>query len=526
MSPSPFPAGQGATLAGLGLLVSLLPGGLRAAELNLVDLNRYGARDQVTSAASFADVRPTDWAYQALANLVDRYGCVAGYSNGSFRGGGTISRFEAAALLQACLDRVQERTEELRRLSKEFQAELAQLRGRVDGLEARVGRLVADQFSTTTTLAGQATYVVGANAFGGSARDLVGSSRRGWGGTTFLYDLQLSLDTSFTGKDLLRTVLRDGNFGNSPFGGGGPTGQLSLLEVAFDQECRDLDCPFVLSVDRLFYQFPIGANLTATLGARVEQDDMLAQAPSVYPDDTLLNLMTLAGAPGAYNNHLGSGGGLWWKGGAWSLSANYVAYYGDISDPSLGGIGTAGSNGAGTLQLGYSQEAWGLAAIYSWVQGGFEITGATPQASLAFTDGSHTNAFGLSSFWQPSANGWIPSISAGWGLNSTAYGDDPGPAAVATSQSWMVGLQWKDAFVKDNSLGFAIGQPIFATALRDGSTPNDGNVVLEGWYKVQLTDTMSLMPALFYLNRPLGQDTPASRSFHQLGGLMKTTFTF
>ena len=101
----------------------------------------------------------------------------------------------------------------------------------------------------------------------------------------------------------------------------------------------------------------------------------------------------------------------------------------------------------------------------------------------------------------------------------------PAPA-VATSQSWMVGLQWKDAFVKDNSLGFAIGQPIFATALRDGSTPNDGNVVLEGWYKVQLTDNISLMPGLFYLNRPLGQDTPASRSFHQLGGLMKTTFTF
>lgn len=513
-------------MAGLGLVVSLLPGGLRAAELNLADLNRYGARDQVTSAASFSDVRPTDWAYQALANLVDRDGCVAGYPNGSFRGGGTISRYEAAALLQACLDRVQERTDELRRLSKEFQAELAQLRGRVDGLESRVGRLVADQFSTTTTLSGMATYVVGANAFGGSASDLVGSSRRDWGSTTFVYDLELSLDTSFTGKDLLRTVLRDGSFGKTPFGGGGPTGQLSLLEVAFDQECRDFACPFVIVVDRLFYQFPIGAKFTATFGARVEQDDMLAQVPSVYPDDTLLNVMTLAGAPGAYNNNLGSGAGIWWKDRGWSLSANYIASNGDISNPSIGGIGTGGAEGAGTLQLGYSQEAWGLAAIYSWVQGGFEITGATPQASLAFTDGSHTDAFGLSGFWQPSANGWIPSISVGWGLNSTAYGEDPSPTAVTTSQSWMVGLQWKDAFVKDNTLGFGIGQPIFATALRDGSTPNDGNVVLEGWYKFQLTDNISLMPALFYLNRPLGQDTPASRSFHQLGGLMKTTFNF
>jgi hypothetical protein len=93
---------------------------------------------------SFHDVRPTDWAYQALANLVDRYGCGAGYPNGSFRGGNSISRYEAAALLLACLERVQESTDELRRLSKEFQAELAKLRGRVDGLEARVGRLPTD----------------------------------------------------------------------------------------------------------------------------------------------------------------------------------------------------------------------------------------------------------------------------------------------------------------------------------------------------------------------------------------------
>ena len=142
--------------------------------------------------------------------------------------------------------------------------------------------------------------MVGGNSFSGTARDLVSLSRAGWGGAGFTYDLQLNLDTSFTGKDLLRTVLRDGNFGKSPFGGGGPTGQLSLLEVAFSQDCRDSPCPYVLSVDRLFYQFPLGRQFTATFGARVEQDDMLALAPSVYPEDTLLNVMTLAGAPGAY----------------------------------------------------------------------------------------------------------------------------------------------------------------------------------------------------------------------------------
>ena len=162
-------------------------------------------------------------------------------------------------------------------------------------------------------------------------------------------------------------------------------------------------------------------------------------------------------------------------------------------------------------------ESWALAAIYSRVQGGFGISGATPLASLAFLEGSHTDAYGLSGFWQPLHNGWIPSISAGWGLNSTAYADNPGPDAVATSQSWMVGLQWRDAFVKANTLGFGIGQPIVATALRNGAAPNDGTLVLEGWYKLQLSDQIALMPALFYLSRPLGQETPTGRSYRQLG---------
>ena len=52
-----------------------------------------------------------------------------------------MTRFEAAALLNACLDRVTEVTDELRRLMAEFETELAILKGRVDGLEAKVGEL-------------------------------------------------------------------------------------------------------------------------------------------------------------------------------------------------------------------------------------------------------------------------------------------------------------------------------------------------------------------------------------------------
>jgi hypothetical protein len=123
------------------------------------------ARAQVSNVSQFTDVMPTDWAYQALANLVEQYGCVAGYPNGTFRGNRAMTRYEAAALLNACLDRITEVTDELRRLLKEFETELAILKGRVDGLEARVGELEATQFSATTKLKGVSYWAFGATDF-------------------------------------------------------------------------------------------------------------------------------------------------------------------------------------------------------------------------------------------------------------------------------------------------------------------------------------------------------------------------
>jgi len=42
----------------------------------------------------------------------------------------------------------------------------------------------------------------------------------------------------------------------------------------------------------------------------------------------------------------------------------------------------------------------------------------------------------------------------------------------------------------------------------------------------QVTDNISVTPALFYLSRPLGQDTTPGTTFRQLGGLVKTSFRF
>jgi len=39
---------------------------------------------QITSVSQLSDVQPTDWAFQALQSLVERY-VIAGYPDSSFR---------------------------------------------------------------------------------------------------------------------------------------------------------------------------------------------------------------------------------------------------------------------------------------------------------------------------------------------------------------------------------------------------------------------------------------------------------
>jgi hypothetical protein len=91
---------------------------------------------QVTSVSQLKDVQPTQWSYQAITNLVERYGCVAGYPNGTFQPGQPASRAELAALTNACLDSItQFYTEADAKLAAALRAEYASVSTRVTALE-------------------------------------------------------------------------------------------------------------------------------------------------------------------------------------------------------------------------------------------------------------------------------------------------------------------------------------------------------------------------------------------------------
>jgi hypothetical protein len=472
-----------------------------AAELNTEDVNKYASAAQVTSITQFSDVRPTDWAYQALTNLVDRYGCVAGYPNGTYKGGQSMTRFEAAALLNACLDRVTEVTDELQRLLNEFKVELAVLKGRVDGLEAKVGELEATQFSTTTKLKGEVNFMLG------GVPSLETNKGGNVGNTAFNYDLRLNFDTSFSGKDLLRTRLRSGNFSSDPFGSSSSLFKLDKAETTANQ----------VEIDRLYYQFPVSKSVTLTAGPLVRNTEM-SWVPSVYKSE-ILDFFAVAGTPGVYNKATGAGFGAQWKQptqkgkGGFVAGVNYVAQDGEFSDS-----GVFDSDGALNLlaQVGYRAPQWGVAVGYRY--GGENTRPRTYNGLLGangtLVDGQESNSVALNAYWQPAQSGWVPSVSAGYGYNSV--NGATGKTDATNSDSWMVGLQWRDVFAKGNSAGIALGQaPSAETAGVDDAT------LLEIFYKFQVTDNISITPALFYVdNNQRYQDSS------KWGGVVQTKFTF
>ncbi len=98
------------------------------------------AMAQVTSVSQLRDVQPTEWSYQAISNLISRYGCVAGYPNGTFQPGQPATRAELAALTNACLDRITEfytaaDAQTAAALRAEFSRELSATNKRVSALE-------------------------------------------------------------------------------------------------------------------------------------------------------------------------------------------------------------------------------------------------------------------------------------------------------------------------------------------------------------------------------------------------------
>nr|WP_250121385.1 iron uptake porin [Chroococcidiopsis sp. CCMEE 29] len=224
------------------------------------------AEVQENSVSQLSDVQPTDWAFQALQSLVEQYGYIAGYPDGTYQGDRVLTRYEFAARLNACLNTL---SEQLRnqselssadiattsRLQDEFAAELAALRTRIDSLETHTAELALNQFSTTQ-LSG--SIVV-------AASDLTGDTADGNPDTNIDSNLalnhrtRLNLITSFTGKDRLLVGLQASNRVPNFSGISGT----NMARLSFEVGNTDNN----LRLNLLEYRFPVGDRLNIYLYA-------------------------------------------------------------------------------------------------------------------------------------------------------------------------------------------------------------------------------------------------------------------
>jgi hypothetical protein len=485
---------------------------------NTVEISDDTAWAQVTSVSQLSDVQPTDWAFQALQSLVERYGVIAGYPDGTFRGNRALTRYEFAAGLNAALDRIQElvnagttdlvRKEDLETLQKlqtEFTAELAVLRGRVDVLEAQTAELEANQFSVTTKLHGEAVFglvsVLGGDRADGQPAEQV---------PTLGQRVRLNLDTSFTGRDLLTTRLQASNI--QPLGGTIPgtrgtglilnegSGPLLTNEgrVEFDGTSNN---SFLLGLLR--YRFPVGAKtniyLAGTGNGFVDLDASSQLNP--YFDGGAVSLFGLRNP--IYNYSGGAGLGVRHQFSE-SLELNLGYLVPNASDPtSKNGLFNGQYGALAQVIVSPSDRArLGLTYINSYTPGFSPAFGTSTGSNLSnstFGLPVSVNSYGLSGTFTISPKfalgGWV-------GYSEQRY-LKTGSADV---WNWAVTIAFPDLGKEGNLGGILVGMEPKVTSISDslnaGQPDPDTSLHLEAFYRHRFNDHIAVTPGIIWLTAP------------------------
>lgn len=492
-----------------------------------ISTEQSGAMSQVTSVSQLSDVRPTDWAFQALQSLVERYGCIAGYPDGTFRGNRALTRYEFAAGLNACLDQVTKLISSststfvtkndlavLQKLQEEFAAELATLRGRVDALESRTAELEANQFSTTTKLAGEVIFAV-SDTYG----DAVGTHDDKTV-ANFGYRVRLNLNTSFTGKDLLRTRLQALNVAS--YAATTATGT-NMARLAFDGNDNSN-----FTLDELYYRFPLG-NATVFVGPKGLDLDEIADSVTPF-NSTGIGSISRFGLrnPAVFRGSQGAGASLTYNFGNFRATAGYLAGDSDAPNPA-NGRGVADGSFSALAQLGFFSKPFDLGLTYTRKYdraGAVGIMGSTGSSLANRPFGQSATAadnFGVQVNFKPSSRfqigGWYGYTKAEQLRRSNNE---------ATIQNAALTVALPDFGRKGNLLGFVFGVPPKVTESdvrnTNGSSRKDGDTSyhLEGFYRFQVNDFISVTPGVYLIMNPEHNN----KNDDIWVGLLRTTFSF
>ncbi len=464
----------------------------------------------VTSVLQLSDVQPTDWAFQALQQLIERYGCIAGYPNQTFQGNRTLTRYEFATGLNACLERVRELMAQrlpevaidedlaiVRRLQVEFAAELVTLRGRVETLEAYTAKVEANQFSTTTKLNGEVIFSVAGVLAADDNLDTDNggvTDRNNHSQVTLSAQAHLELNTSFTGDDELTIALEAGNikdFASDPIG------------LSFSGNTRNR---FVL--EQLLYDFPIGDRLQISIGfSGTALDDFVTSTISPFDDadgdgNGSSGSLSEFGFPQQYSldpGNIGVGANIQLTNNL-ILDVGYSAGEGNRPRASAGLFnGDYAAIGQLTFLGNFFDAA--LSYVHSYSADGF------------LTDGSEVaNTYGAQVNFRP-----FDGVEIGGGLayvNTTQIG-----VQNANAWSYQITLAFPDLGKEGNLLGILAGVPLYS---RDLLTADDTGFLVEGFYQYRLTDNIAITPGIIYIAHPFNNNDNGNTVI----GAIRTTFSF
>lgn len=474
------------------------------------------AMTQVTSVSQLSDVQPTDWAFQVLRSLVERYGCIAGYPDSTFQGNQTLTRYEFAAGLNACLERIgklsltQDDSLTWQRLQDEFATELANLRGRVDAIETRINKVEVNQFAPTVFFGGQVILGL-STATGGNPPG------RGENNTVLNYLSQLQIASSFTGKDVLRIGLATGNFDNRGFANSESLNtNMSLLSYQTDLDnqiqLNSLEYRFAGFGDRVVFTLkPVGFSLNDVLTANTPYFDAGRGAISRFA----------AANPVFQIGGLESGFGVDWL--LNNKARLQVAYGTQSAANSDGGfLGSARSTlGIQLLLKPNPNLVTGLAYINAYSKDGRldTLTGSfNADTSGTFLEPAQIHALSATLQWR-----FNPTMTFGtWG--GLIYSGSLESGAFAISTTCLLSLGIDDPFGREGDfLGFLAGIPPKLLIGVQIERFDEGTALhFETFYRFRVNDFISINPGFFIVTDP--GHIPSNNTI--IVGTIRTTFRF
>ena len=306
--------------------------------------------------------------------------------------------------------------------------ELAVTNSRVDGLEARLNNFEAGGFSETTT----ASFSVDAT-IGSIDGDTISEA------TTFEYQYNIGLSTSFTGEDSLDVAIDSGSDGATT--GDNP--------MAFDTGAS-------LSVDGVTYSFPVGG-VSMVVG---NDTDISASFTGACSYSAFTDYMSDCGT----GNTIGKGGNGVTATGSYAFDSGFSIAAGLSSVTTKDGILSKEGTDSYGIEAAYTADSYGLAVAYI-----YDDLGTAAETTSWGINGTYT--FDSTQ---------LPTVSVGYETQETSGTDSSG---------YFVGLTWPEVGPGSVSVGAAT-----AGNFADSATEY---MIYEASYTYPVNDGLTITPGVF-----------------------------